>query len=81
MSRKKPKKKEEPEEEEEEWGWYNLTTLPGVDETLHEKLKEHGYESIFDIAEAGVDDLTGIREITKKKAKKIIEAAKKLIGW
>jgi N utilization substance protein A len=55
-----------------------LDELPGVGEKTLAALKEAGFNSIADIAKAGVEDLTKIKGIGEKKAVKLIEEAKKI---
>ncbi|MFQ6075709.1 MAG: helix-hairpin-helix domain-containing protein [Candidatus Bathyarchaeia archaeon] len=72
-----------PGEEEEEWleevDVYDLTQLPGVDESKAERLRNRGYESLWDIAYADVYDLAEDLGITESKAEEMIESANKLL--
>ena len=70
----------EKDEEEEEIDENDLTQLPGVDVSLAKKLKQEGYESLWDISMDEIDDLSKNVGITKELAEKIITAADKLLG-
>lgn len=63
-------------QEEEETAVSELSQLSGVGEKLAGKLKEAGYNSLADLAEASAEDLTQIEGIGEKKAAKLIEQAK-----
>ena len=71
---------EEDEEEDEEIDENDLTQLPGVDISLEKKLKREGYESLWDISMADINDLSTYVGITRELAKKILTAADKLLG-
>jgi hypothetical protein len=66
--------------EEEEIDENDLTQLPSVDEPLAKKLKQEGYESLWDISMADIDDLEKYVGITRELAKKILTTADKLLG-
>ena len=87
-----PKKRTEEKEKEDWWSEEDedegeieeidendLTQLPSVDVSLAEKLKQEGYESLWDISVAEIDDLSKNVGITKELAEKIITAADKLL--
>jgi N utilization substance protein A len=57
----------------------SLAELPGVGEKTVIGLKEAGFKSLEDIAEAEVVGLTKVKGIGEKKAQKLIEEARKLI--
>ncbi|MDD5729960.1 MAG: transcription termination factor NusA [Candidatus Omnitrophica bacterium] len=81
----KEKKAEEVKEAEEETETAKvkkaaLEELPGVGEKTLESLKKGGFNSLEDIAGADVSALTEVKGIGEKKAEKIIEEAKKLLG-
>jgi len=70
------KQNKKKKQEEEETAVSELSQLSGVGEKLAEKIKEAGYNSLADLAEATVEDLTQIEGIGEKKAAKLIEQAK-----
>ena len=70
----------EEDAEVEEIDENDLTQLPGVDESLAKKLKHEGYESLWDISMADIDDLSIYVGINRELAKKILTAADKLLG-
>ena len=72
--------KDEEEEKIEEIDENDLTQLPGIDVSLAKKLKQEGYESLWDISMDEIDDLSKNVGITKELAAKIITAADKLLG-
>jgi N utilization substance protein A len=53
-----------------------LTELPGVGKKLKEKLMEKGIDTIQDLAQCSVEDLTEIEGIGDKKATSLIQKAK-----
>jgi len=55
-----------------------ITELSGVGEKTLEILKEAGFKTLADIADASVEDLTKVKGIGEKKAEKLIAEAKKL---
>lgn len=55
-----------------------LTDIPGVGDSLAERLREAGYNTVSDIAQAGADILTEIKGISAGKAALLIEAANAL---
>jgi N utilization substance protein A len=69
---KKEKKKKEKKKEE-----VLLKDLPGVGDKTLLSLKEAGISTLSDLLNAKLEDLTKIKGIGKKKAEKLIEAAKK----
>lgn len=71
---------EEEKEEKEEIDVEDLTQLPGVDKSLERKLKELGYETLWEIAEAEADELAKDAGVTAKDAEKMIAAANKILG-
>lgn len=73
----KPVKAKKPTKAEKAAG---LEDLPGVGEKTLDSLKEAGFASLEDIAKADIKTLTGIKGIGEKKAQKIIEESKKLLG-
>ena len=81
-------KREEEEEDEEEWDddeeeeLYDsdLTLLPGVGETLAKKLKEMGYDTLWEIAYADINDLAVDAKVSTSTAENMMAAAKKLLG-
>ena len=50
----------------------DLTTLHGVGATIAEQLRESGYETVDDVLEADVDDLTEVKMIGPATAKAIL---------
>lgn len=70
------KQNKKKKQEEEETAVSEFSQLSGVGEKLAEKLKEAGYNSMADLAEASTEDLTQIEGIGEKKAAKLIEQAK-----
>jgi len=74
-----PKEKEEKprETEKAEKETVSLEGLSGVGEKTLASLQEAGFKSIEDILQADIKDLMKIKGIGDKKAKKIIEQAKK----
>ena len=72
---KEEKKKEEKEGEKE---IVSLKQLSGIGEKTLANLNEAGFKTVEDILQADIKDLTKIKGIGEKKAKKIIEQAKKL---
>ena len=81
-------KREEEEEDEEEWDddeeeeLYDsdLTLLPGVGETLAKELKEMGYDTLWEIAYADINDLAVDAKVSTSTAERMMAAAKKLLG-
>jgi len=71
----------EESEEEEEIDEGDLTQLPGVDMTLQRKLKSAGYDTLYEIAEATINELAEYAEVSKNAAKKMIEMANNLLGY
>ena len=69
--------KKEPNEEEVS-APSEIEQISGVGEKTLVNLKESGFHSIEDILKASVEDLTKVKGIGEKKAKKIIQEAKKL---
>jgi len=69
--------KKEPKEEEVS-APSEIEQISGVGEKTLVNLKESGFHSIEDILKASVEDLTKVKGIGEKKAKKIIQEAKKL---
>ena len=55
-----------------------LEELTGVGEKTISALKEAGFKTLQDIAKASVEELVKVKGIGEKKAKKLIEEAKKL---
>jgi N utilization substance protein A len=53
-----------------------VTELPGVGKKLKEKLAEQGIETIQDLAQRSVEDLTQIEGVGEKKAVTLIQKAK-----
>jgi N utilization substance protein A len=53
-----------------------LTELPGVGKKLKEKLMEKGIDTIQDLAQCSVEDLTEIEGVGDKKATSLIQKAK-----
>jgi len=72
---KEEKAKKEKEEEVKET--VSLGQLSGIGEKTLASLNGSGFKDIEDILRAGIKDLTKIKGIGEKKAKKIIEQAKK----
>ncbi len=70
------KQNKKKKQEERETAVSELSQLSGVGEKLAEKLKEAGYNSLADLAEASTEDLTQIEGIGEKKAVKLIGQAK-----
>ena len=68
------------EDEEEEVDESDLAQLPGVNKALAERLKEEGYNSLWDISMADIDDLVESVGITMELATKIIAEADELLG-
>jgi len=59
---------------------YNsLLSLDGVGEATATHLYQESYRSVEDIAKATVDELSQVKGISKEKAEKLIEDAKKLL--
>jgi N utilization substance protein A len=59
---------------------YNsLLSLDGVGEATATHLYQESYRSIGDVAKTTVDELTQVKGISKEKAEKLIEDAKKLL--
>jgi len=58
----------------------SLVNLEGVGEKTRELLVSGGFDDVKKIAESGVEELSEIDGIGKKKAEGIIESAKKLLG-
>lgn len=59
---------------------YNsLLSLDGVGEATATHLYQEGYRSVEDVAKATVDELSQAKGISKEKAEKLIEEAKKLL--
>ena len=76
---KKEKEKQEKEEAKEEVKEaVSLEKLPGVGEKTLENLVDAGFKSLNDILKADVQELVKVKGIGEKKAKKIIEEARKL---
>ncbi|MDD5166616.1 MAG: transcription termination factor NusA [Candidatus Omnitrophica bacterium] len=76
---KKEKEKQEKEEAKEEVKEaVSLEKLPGVGEKTLENLIDAGFKSLNDILKADVQELVKVKGIGEKKAKKIIEEARKL---
>jgi predicted flap endonuclease-1-like 5' DNA nuclease len=71
---------EEPEEAEPV-DENDLTLLPGVDEELAEKLKEHGYTTLYEVAFEHENILVKAVRITTFQARRIIYAANRLLGF
>lgn len=76
-AQKQEKEAKEEEEQKEEKEAVSLEGLSGVGEKTLISLHEAGFKSIEDILQADIKDLTNIKGIGEKKAKKIIEQAKK----
>ncbi|MFH1269427.1 MAG: transcription termination factor NusA [Candidatus Omnitrophota bacterium] len=83
---KKAEEEKEPKEEKKvkaekkakaEKKGVSLEGLSGVGEKTIESLNAAGFKTIEDILKASTDDLTQIKGIGEKKAKKIVEQAKK----
>lgn len=72
----KPEKKKKKAAKEK----ISLEELSGVGEKTVASLKEAGFNSVEDIAKAIAEELTQVKGIGEKKAKKLIEEAKKLAG-
>ena len=68
------------EDEEEEVDEADLAQLPGVNKALAERLKEEGYNSLWDISMADIDDLVESVGITMELATKIIAETDELLG-
>jgi predicted flap endonuclease-1-like 5' DNA nuclease len=69
------------EDEEEEIDVEDLTQLPGINKKLERKLKERGYDTLYEIGEADVNDLAKDAGVTRKEAKQMIDTANKLLGF
>ncbi len=70
-------KEKEEKIEKEEKEIVSLEQLSGVGEKTLQSLNEAGFKTIEDILQAKIEDLTKIKGIGEKKAKKIIGEAKK----
>jgi len=57
-----------------------LTALPGIGEIIARVLYDEGFYTIEDVAEADAEELGRICGIGEKKAEKIVEAARTMIG-
>jgi N utilization substance protein A len=77
---KEAKEAKEKEEKEEERKAISLEELSGVGEKTAANLKEAGFKTIEDIAQANAKDLIKVKGIGKNKAEKLIEEAKKLMN-
>jgi N utilization substance protein A len=58
-----------------------VTELPGVGKKLKEKLAEQGIETIQDLAQQSVEDLTQIEGVGEKKAVTLIQKAKDYLNF
>lgn len=76
---KKAEEEKEIKEEIEKKETVSLEHLPGVGAKTKAALKKAGFNTTEDILKAQIKDLTEIKGIGEKKAKKLIEEAKKLI--
>ncbi|MDD4980322.1 MAG: transcription termination factor NusA [Candidatus Omnitrophica bacterium] len=74
---KEAKKEKEEKTEKETKETSTLAQLPGIGEKTIENLSAAGFKTIEDILKAKIEDLTQVKGIAEKKAKKIIEEAKK----
>ena len=77
MAEEKKKEKEGKAKPEKEEG-PSLEELAGVGEKTLANLKEAGFKNLEDILKANIKELTKVKGIGEKKAKKLIEEAKKL---
>jgi len=77
---KEAKEAKEKKEKEEERKAISLEELSGVGEKTAANLKEAGFKTIEDIAQANAKDLIKVKGIGKNKAEKLIEEAKKLMS-
>ncbi|MCM8781172.1 MAG: transcription termination factor NusA [Candidatus Omnitrophica bacterium] len=59
---------------------FSLEELSGIGEKTIAALKEAGFNSIEDVAQAKVEELLKLKGIGQKKAQRLIEEAKKLIS-
>jgi predicted flap endonuclease-1-like 5' DNA nuclease len=57
------------EDEEEEIDAHDLMQLPGINKKLERKLRERGYNTLYEIGEADVNDLAKDAGVTGKEAK------------
>lgn len=67
-------------EQEEKTAVTSLEKLSGIGDKIVESLREAGYNTIEDIAAAGIDELVKIKGIGDKKAEKIIKESKKVLS-
>ncbi len=74
-----PKPEPKPEPEPKKGKTNDLTKISGIGESTAESLKEAGFNTVKDIAQASIADLTKIKGIGKATATKYIEAAKKIL--
>jgi N utilization substance protein A len=77
---KEAKEAKEKKEKEEERKAISLEELSGVGEKTAANLKEAGFKTIEDIAQANAKDLIKVKGIGKNKVEKLIEEAKKLMS-
>jgi len=56
-----------------------LLQLPGVTRKREQRLRECGYVSLWDVADADIDQLTEDLEITKSLAQQMIQTAQYLV--
>ena len=59
---------------------YDLKQLPGVDEELEKRLKEQGYDTLWEVAYEECEAFATDAEVTKDEAERIIAAANRLLG-
>ena len=69
------------EAEEEEIDVEDLTQLPGINRKLERKLRERGYDTLYEVSEATVNDLAKDAGVTVKEAKQMIDKANALLGF
>lgn len=75
----KPEPKPKPEPIADKEAITDLTKISGIGESTAESLKEAGFNTVKDIADANIADLTKIKGIGKATATKYIERAKKIL--
>lgn len=59
---------------------FSLTQIPKINETIATALFQHGYQTIFDVAEAAIDDIIGIPGFENEaEANELVRLAKEAI--
>ena len=68
-------------EEAEDVDESDLKQLPGVDDELEKRLKEQGYETLWEVAYEECEVFATNAGVTKDAAENIIDAANELLGF